>query len=190
MDMASLVRKTRSIRRFDGKRPVSENTLVDLVDLARLCPSAANLQPLKYKVVTDPVTCAAVFPSLGWAAYLRDWKGPAPEERPTGYIFIIADHNVSSNWWCDHGIAAQTILLGATEAGLGGCIIANLKKKALRESLHLEDHHEILLGIALGYPAETIVITPVAEDGDIRYWRNAQGVHHVPKRSLSSILLD
>ena len=187
--LLDLVKRTRSCRRFDERFAISRDTLLELVNLARLGASAANLQPLRYLLVHTPERNAAVFPHLAWAAYLKDWPGPAAGERPGAYIVILGDTALTKNFWCDHGIAAQNILLGATERGLGGCIIGAIKKDGLRAALDIPARYEIMLVIALGKPAEKIVLEPVGPDGDIKYWRDADGVHHVPKRSLDEIVL-
>lgn len=189
MPIRDLILKNRSYRRFDESRSVSTETLRELVDLARLSASGANLQPLKYVLSADTGTNERIFPCTAWAGYLREWDGPAEGERPAAYIVILNDTEIKQSAGCDHGIAAQSILLGATEKGLGGCMIASLKKERLREVLSVPDRYEILLVIALGVPAETVVIDE-AREGEIKYWRDENGVHHVPKRSLDEIVLD
>ncbi len=186
---AELVRKNRSYRRFDESHPIDRATLVELVALARCTASAANRQPLKYLLSADPETNAAIFPCLAWAAYLKDWPGPGPGERPTGYIAILVDETIAKDWWCDDGIAAQTMLLGAVERGLGGCLIGALQKDRLRAALQIPPHLMIRLVLALGKPAETVVLEDLAPGGDIRYWRDEAGVHHVPKRGLGELII-
>ncbi|HOM29244.1 MAG TPA: nitroreductase family protein [Deltaproteobacteria bacterium] len=185
-----LIVKNRSYRRFHEDQPVARSELLELVDLARLSASAANMQPLKFFVSCDEATNVKIFDCLGWAAYLTDWPGPAPGERPSAYIVILGDTVISRNFWCDHGIAAQSILLGAVEKGYGGCMIASIKKQQLMQALGIPERYEILLVIAIGRPAERVTIEPVGPQGDIRYWRDDQGVHHVPKRSLDEIVIE
>ena len=115
-----LVLGNRSYRRFDESCDISRDTLIELVALARCTASAANRQPLKYILSSDRKTNERIFPCLAWAAYLKDWIGPAPGQRPSAYIVILIDKTITENWWCDDGISAQTILLGAVEKGLGG----------------------------------------------------------------------
>ena len=184
-----LVLRNRSYRRFDESHRISRETLVELVDLARHTASAANRQPLKYLLSNDPETNEKIFPCLAWAAYLTDWPGPAPGERPTAYIVLMVDTRITKDWWCDDGIAAQTILLGAVERGLGGCMIGAVQRERLRKALGVPGHLLIRLVIALGKPAETVVIEDLPPGGDIRYWRDADGVHHVPKRMLEELIL-
>jgi nitroreductase len=184
-----LVLKNRSYRRFYQDMPVSIDTLRELVDLARLSASAANRQPLKYVLSCDPRMNALVFANLAWAGYLKDWPGPQEGERPSAYIIVLGDKTITQSFGCDHGIAAQSILLGATEMGLGGCIIGSVRKAELSQALVIPAEYEILLVIALGKPKETIVLEAVGSEGDVKYWRDEQAVHHVPKRSLREIIV-
>lgn len=187
--IADLVRNSRSYRRFHQNVSVGLDTLKELVDLTRYCPSAANLQPLKYLLSWEPERNAMIFRQLGWAAYLKGWAGPPEGERPSAYIVVLGDTTLAKSFGCDHGIVSQTILLGAAAKGLGGCMIASVRRKELRQALAIPVHFEILLVIALGKPKETVVIETVGPDGDIRYWRDDKGVHRVPKRSLDEIIL-
>jgi nitroreductase len=188
--LKELVTKNRSYRRFDQTSRISEDQILSWVELARLSASGANLQPLKYFVSTDEKLNALVFPTLAWAGYLKDWDGPIEGERPAAYIVILGDLEISKNFGVDHGIASQSILLGAVEEGYGGCILANIKRDALREVLHLDSQYEILLVLALGKPVETVKLAAVPPDGSIKYWRDEKGVHFVPKRTLSDILVE
>jgi len=187
--LRNLVLKNRSYRRFHQAVRIQRQQLLDLVDLARLSPSAGNLQPLKFLLSSDEETNAKIFPHLRWAAYLKEWTGPREGDRPSAYIVIFGDTYISPAIGPDHGIAAQSILLGATEAGLGGCIIASIDRSGLKESLSIEDGLEILLVIAIGEPAETVELETVGPGGDIRYWRDQNRVHHVPKRRLEDLIL-
>ncbi len=187
--LQELVRKNRSYRRFDESHAIARQTLLDLVDLARLSASGANRQPLKYILVSEPETNALVFPHLAWAGYLADWPGPGEGERPSAYVVILLDTSIAKSAGVDHGIAAQSILLGATEKGLGGCIIASVRRQALAQALNIDPRYEILLVLALGKPEEQVFVEPVGDDGDIRYWHDEAGGHHVPKRSLAEIVI-
>lgn len=189
MSISDLIKKNRSCRRFDQSVKIELDTLRSLVDLARCSASAANLQPLKYILSVDPITNERIFSCLAWAAYLKDWDGPAEGEKPSGYIVIMGDKSITDNFRCDHGIAAQSILLGAREIGLAGCMIAAIHHRNLKSCLNIDPNHEVLLVIALGKPVENVVIEPVASDGNIRYWRDSSGVHHVPKRSIDEIIV-
>ncbi len=184
-----LIISNRSCRRFEEGVAVERRTLEELVDLARLCASAANLQPLKYILSCAPERNARIFRHLAWAAYLKDWGGPAPGERPSAYLIILGDTMISHSFGCDHGIAAQSILLGAREKGLAGCMIGLIQREELRQALNIPTHYEILLVIALGKPREEAVIDELGPTGDIKYWRDSTGVHHVPKRSLKELIL-
>ena len=188
--LRDLIVQNRSYRRFHRDVVIEREILMELVDLARLSGSAANLQPLKYVLSCESEKNRLIFPHLAWAGYLKDWDGPAEGERPSAYIIILGDKEISPSINCDHGIAVQSILLGAVEKGFGGCIIASIKKDELHEALRIEPRYEILLVIALGKPKETVVIDTVGPDGDIKYRRDGEGVHHVPKRTLNEIIIE
>lgn len=184
-----LIRKNRSCRRFHQDRPVELDTLKAMVDLARLSASTANQQPLKYILSTDEETNRRIFTCLGWAGYLKDWRGPEEGEQPSAYIIILGDTGIAGNFDCDHGIAAQSILLGARDRGLGGCMLGSINRKKLRDALQIPAQHKILLVLAIGEPKEEIVIEAMGPGDSIKYWRDAEGVHHVPKRSLEDIII-
>jgi nitroreductase len=190
MKLQELIRRNRSFRRFQEDAAITRETLLELIELARLSATAANRQPLKFLPACSPQTRELIFPCLGWAGYLRDWIGPADGERPSGYIIILLDKCIHDRSDCDHGIAAQSILLGATEMGLGGCMIGSIRKHELQEKLSLPSHLEILLVIALGQPAETVDLEEVPSLDAIEYWRDSEDVHHVPKRSLEELIVD
>lgn len=185
-----LIISNRSCRRFHEDFAIERGTLEELVDLARLSASAANMQPLKYILSCEAPENDLIFPHLAWAGYLKDWPGPGEGERPSAYIVILGDTQISRTFGCDHGIAAQSILLGAREKGLGGCMIGLIEREELRTALEIPSRYEILLVVALGKPREQIVLEEVGPDGDIKYWRDDTGVHHVPKRSLKELIVD
>ncbi len=182
--------KTRACRRFKQNIPIEPQTLRQLIDLARLSASAANLQPLKYILSCEPEKNEQIFPHLSWAGYLKDWKGPQNGERPSAYIVVLGDKEISQSFGYDAGIAVQSIRLGATENGLSGCIIGSIKRQELRRTLNIPEKFEILLIVALGVPAETVVLEDIDDDGDIKYWRDENDVHHVPKRRLDDIIIN
>jgi len=184
-----LILRNRSYRRFDEEVDIKRETLRELVDLARLSASAGNIQPLKYILSCEPERNSLIFPHLAWARYLTGWPGPPEGERPSAYIIVLGDTEISGSFWCDHGIAAQSILLGATERGLGGCMIASVDKDGLRKALDIPIEYEVLLVLALGKPGERVVLETVGPGGDIKYWRDSEGVHHVPKRPLDDIII-
>lgn len=185
-----LIKKNRTYRRFYQEVKVERSELEELIELARLSSSGGNLQSLKYILSYDQEKNDLIFPHLRWAGYLKDWDGPEEGEKPTAYIIVLRDNGISSNHLWDHGLASQSILLGAAEKGLGGCMFGAYDKKALVEALHIADQYEPLLVIALGKPKETVVLEEVTDPKEIKYWRDENGVHHVPKRKLQDIILD
>jgi nitroreductase len=189
MDLETLVKKSRSYRRFDESYQIDAETLRDLVRLAQYSPTGNNSQPLKFWLSDTPEMNAAIFPHLGWAGSLKDWNGPEAGERPSAYIIILGDTDIQVNFGVDFGIAAQSIMLGAAEKGLGGCMIASARREGIQEVLGIPERFRILLVIALGKPVETVVTEPVGENGSVRYYRDEKAVHHVPKRSLADLIV-
>ena len=189
MDIRELLTKNRSYRRFRADEPINPRTLVELVELTRLCPSASNRQPLKFMIVCDPENNARVFSRLTWARDLPDWPGPAESERPTGYIVLLCDTQISQQYTVDAGIAAQSIMLGAVERGLGGCMLGSINRDGLRLDFDIPDNLGICLVMALGVPNEMVVLENAKTPDDVVYWRDDEGVHHVPKRTMGELLV-
>ncbi|NLN69491.1 MAG: nitroreductase family protein [Chloroflexi bacterium] len=189
MKLINLIQNSRSYRRFDERYRIDSETLRELIRLAQYSPSARNRQPLKFWLRNTPEMKDLIFPHLGWAGDLQDWPGPALGERPSAYILILGDTAISAGFGIDHGIAAQSILLGAVEAGLGGCMIGSTRGDALSHALGLPERYQLLLVIALGKPAETVVVDIIEEGAETTYYRDEKDVHHVPKRGLDELIL-
>lgn len=181
--------KNRSYRRFYQEKRIEIDTLRELVDLARLSPSGRNVQALKYILANTEEKNNKIFEHIYWAGYYKDWNGPEEGERPSAYIVLVKDSSLGASMAQDQGIAVQSILLGAVEIGIGGCIIGNIDKEKLSKKLNLDEKYEIVLVLALGYPKEEVVIEEINKDGDFKYWRDENEVHHVPKRTLDEIIL-
>ncbi len=185
--LEDLVKRNRSYRRFYQEVSVPHDVLKGFIELARLTPSAANRQPLKYLLVNDRDKNEKLFKSLNWAAYLTDWDGPEEGEKPSAYIIVLGDTEIAREYYDDPGIAMQTILLGAVEKGFGGCMLASVKRENIRKDFSIPDRFEILYVVALGKPKEKVVIENVT-DNNIKYWRDSESVHHVPKRGIDELL--
>ncbi|HAF48025.1 MAG TPA: nitroreductase [Anaerolineaceae bacterium] len=189
MDLKELVINSRSYRRFDESYLVGGEILHHLVQLAQYSPTGNNIQPLKFWLSNTPEMNQKIFQHLGWAGSLKDWDGPEEGERPAAYIIILGDTDIQLNFAVDHGIAAQSMKLGATEKGLGSCMIASVQREALHQSLGIPKRYRILLVLALGKPVETVVTEPIGADGSAKYYRDSEAVHHVPKRSLNELIV-
>lgn len=187
--LKDLVIRNRTCRRFHQERPVSLDTLKELVDLARLAPSGYNRQGLKYILFNQPEWTDRINDCLTWAGYIKGWKSPPEGEKPSAFIVMVRDVGLGPMLAQDQGFAAMCILLGAVGRGLGGCFLIAVDKTRLRAVLDLGDGYEIEAVVAIGHPKEQIVLEEMGADGDVRYWRDEQGVHHVPKRSLADIIL-
>ncbi len=178
-----LVLKNRSYRRFYQDVSIDTETMRELIDLARLCPSAANQQALRYMISNDPEMNAKIYP------HVRIDNNPPEGERPSAYVIILEDTGIQSWAHVDLGIAAQTIQLAAVEKGFGGVMIGNIIKDDLRKALDIPEKYNILLILALGKPMETMVIEDQSKVGVGQQWWDKDRVRHVPKRPLDEILL-
>ena len=190
---ADLVRKNRSFRGFDESRRVAREELLQMADCARLSASSANTQPLKYYLAWEKEIVDRIQPLTGWARGLPELKLPYPGTYPTAFIVICQDREIAPSiptFQKDVGIAAQTILLAAAEMGLGGCMIGSFEAGALREALDLPERLSPQLVVAIGKPAERVVLEETGADGSVSYYRDAEGVHHVPKRRLSDVVIE
>ena len=184
-----LILRERSYRSFDESVSISRETLVGFAENARLTPSSANIQPLKYKICNTKEECDLIFPLTKWAALLKDYQIPPKGHAPTAYIIICTDKNIADrDFDKDVGIAAQTLMLSAVEAGFGGCMIGSFDRVKLAEVLCLPEGIIPSLVLALGKPDEEIVLESINENKSA-YYRDENGVHHVPKRALDEIIL-
>lgn len=187
--LKGLLVKSRSYRRFEQDYNIEYSELAELVELARYVPSTVNSQPLKFKIVNTPEENAKVFDCLAWAGLLKDWGGPAEGERPSAYIIILCDLSVGSDKRYDDGICAQTIMLGAAEKGLGGCMFGSIKREKLAENLEIDrEKYSIDLVLALGKPVEEVKIVDLPKSGSTAYYRDENATHYVPKRSLEALI--
>jgi nitroreductase len=186
----ALVLRNRSFRRFDQNKRIPCETLVALVDLARRTASGGNRQPLKYAVLHTPEQCARMFPHTRWAGALKGWGGPAEGERPAAYVLVFCDTRILKDPGCDHGIAAQTLLLSAAAQGYGGCMVGSIDRPKIRAEFGIPAHLDLPLLVALGVPAEKVVLEEARVGGDVTYYRDAQSVHHVPKRTMAEVLVE
>ena len=188
-----LVIDNRSCRSFDETKRIGREDLLDLIDTARLCPSAVNRQPLKYRPVYEPEEVEELLALTHWAGLLKDVKLPPDGHHPTAFIVLCCDKTITENpasMQVDTGIAAQTILLMATELGMGGCMIGAFEREAAAVALRLPKKLEPVLLIALGIPDETIMICNLPADGNTAYFRDKANIHFVPKRSLEEVVVE
>ena len=188
--LIDLVKQTRSVRSFQGGAKVPYELLTALCELARSCPAAMNRQPLKYRLVHTPEECARLLPLTRWASALLV-KLPPEGQEPTAFIVICHDTEIAEEkpiFLYDVGIVAEAMMLGAAEAGFGGCIIGSADPKSVADCLSLPSHILPRLILGLGIPAETVELTE-ARDGNVTYYRDERNIHYVPKRPLDEILL-
>ena len=188
MKIKELIIKNRSCRRFVQEIPIPKHDLIEMVDVARKTPSAMNKQPIKYAVIHQPTLNESIFACTRWAGYLKEHGAPIDGERPSAYIVLLRDLTLSKQPLHDEGVIAQTILLQAVDKGYGGCIIGSVERDEIKEILELDGSLEVALVIALGVAKETHILEE-AVNHDIHYYRDENGVHHVPKRILDDVLI-
>ena len=187
-----LVKENRSYRGYKEGYTISEEDLKDLINMARITASGANLQPLKYRIVTDSSEVDALNSLTRWAEMLTNITLPHEGKYPNAYIVVCVDKDICKNEETakmDIGIAAQTILLGAVEKGLGGCMLGNFDKEELNKALSLPETMSPQLIIAIGKPDEKVVLVDTSDDGSTKYYRDENDIHYVPKRKLEDILI-
>jgi nitroreductase len=185
-DLYELIAGRRTIRRFKPE-PVAREMLERLVDVGRLAPSAANMQPLEFVVVDDAQLKAEVFPLLKWAAYIAPEGNPKPGEEPAAYIVTLANAKVREKMFeYDIGAAMENMIIAALAEGIGSCWLLSIDRDRMRPLLGVPEDYRIDCVLALGYPAEE----PAAEvmEESCRYWKDAGGRLHVPKRALASVV--
>lgn len=188
--LKELVIKNRSYRRFYEECAISQETLRELIGVVRNTASTVNSQALRFKLITENEEKESVFKNLAWAGLLKDWNGPEKGERPSAYIIIMCDLSIGCNKHYDDGIAAQTILLAATEMGYGGCMFGSINRKNLAEELDIDlERYSIDLVIALGKPKETVKLVDLPESRSTAYYRDGEGVHYVPKLSVDDLII-
>lgn len=182
----STVLERRTIRKYQ-QIPISIEILKKLVNAARLAPSAANLQPLEYILVTSEELREKVFSTLSWAGYITPLGIPREGEKPVAYIVVLINRNiVKEGGERDAGAAIENMILTALEEGIASCWICSINREKLREILEIPSHLDIDSVIALGYPAEKSVVEEFK--GSVKYWKDEEGVLHVPKRRLEDII--
>ena len=188
--LKELVYKTRTYRRFYEDVKITKEELLEMADLARMTASTSNSQALKFMIINDEAKCELLFKSLGWAGALPTWDGPEKGERPVAYFIVLEDKALGTNKFTDVGITSQTIMLAATEKGYGGCMLGNIKRSEIAENFAIDtEKYTIQLVLALGKPKENVKVVDMPENGDVRYYRDEEMNHYVPKRKLEDIVI-
>lgn len=182
MEVSEAIRSRRSIRLFQNK-PVPEEILLELADLARLYPSAANQQPLRCAIVSRQPLLDQVFGCLNWAMFLPDFR-IEPDQRPMAYILLLANRKGCQ---FDAGAAAMGVMLAAQARGLNSCVLGPARPEQMLECLNLEEDLTPMAAIALGYGAHTSTAVPVS--GTLQYSMDEQGDFYVPKYSVEETVI-
>lgn len=187
MNTKELIKSRRTIRKF-RQEPIDRDKLISYIDCARVAPSAANLQPLKYVVVNTSEMADKMFPLVKFAGYLAPHYNPKEGEHPVAYIVICGDKTIKeSGYDIDVGAAAENIIISALADGIGACWMAAIDRDAICKLLELPDNLAISCVLAMGYPMESPKEVEMT-DGDVKYYLEDETLC-VPKRSMDEILI-
>lgn len=189
MKIYNTIVSRRTIRKFQQK-PIKLSVLKRIVNAGRLAPSAGNLQPLEYVIAVDDALRKKIFPNLRWAAYITPEGNPKDGERPTVYIIILVNKEISfgSFFKYDIGASAQNITLAALEEGIGCCWIGSFNRKKIKNILKIPEQYSADLILALGYPLENPEYYDIEKGKSIKYHKDTWGVLHIPKRKTADIV--
>jgi nitroreductase len=185
MDMMELMKTRRTYRRFT-QEPVPQEVLDDILLSTRYSSSAANKQPLRFIVIKDKEKVDEVFQYTTWAGQLPKELGwPKDDERPTLFIAVIENPEISA--WCDTdtGIVLANMTLAAWAHGVGSCIIGACNKPVLSEMFGLSEKEKLHSVVAFGYPTHKSTIVDPEEDGKLNYYVDDKVDYYVKKRKLS-----
>src|SRR5665811_1727012 len=160
----------RTIRKFK-QICIPIDILKKLANAGRLAPSAGNLQPLEYFIVTDKSKRIKIFNTLSWARYIKPEGNPQKGEEPPAYIIIIVNNKIANNAYYkyDVGATVENIIITAIEEGIGCCWIASFNKNNLSKILKIPENYSIDCVIALGFPLEKPTFEDVEKNGSIIY---------------------
>ena len=185
MNVYDSILSRRSIRRFKQEE-IPLELIKKIVNAARLAPSAANLQPIDYLVISDKNICSKIFETISWAGYIKPKWTPSPQERPVVYI-ILLNKQPENKWFLrDVSLASENIVLTAEEEGIGSCILLNINRDKIKQILELPEKIIVDSIIALGYKGEKSVVEDLKDS--VEYWKDEDNIMHVPKRKLDEIL--
>jgi nitroreductase len=184
MNISKAITKRRTIRKYK-QHEIPEELLKNLVNAARLAPSAMNKQPLEYVIINNAELREQIFENVRWAGYIAPRGNPQKGERPTAYILILIRKDLKTAYTChDIGASAQNIMLQAIEYDIGSCWIGSLNREKIGEILSVPEKYEVDTLIALGYKDEEAEYFD--SDETIKYDK-IEGKYKVPKRKLEQI---
>ncbi len=186
LSVYDLILKRRTIRRFQ-QREIADEILKRIVNAGRLAPSGANLQPLEFILVTDSSLLGKVFATLRWAGYIAPAGDPPEGKRPVAYVIVLINTEIKKEKGeIDAAAAIENMILTAQEEGIGSCWLGSIERDKIRSIFKIPDCYVIDSILALGYPDEKPVVEETTDS--IKYWKDEDGILHVPKRRLEDLL--
>jgi nitroreductase len=187
VSLETLMEKNRSYRGYDKSFEVKREMLERIVAVNTKIASAKNQQALRFKLVTKETGAEHIVQNMKLGGLLPELHLPFPGTEPEAFIIICTTLPENKFVDIDLGIAAQSMLLKATEMGLNGIMIGAFNKAKVTEAFDLP--YEPLLILAIGKGKETIRLKPIGPDDDKAYYRDGQGIQYVPKITLDGLLL-
>ena len=185
MTVSEAVKQRRTVRAFEN-RPVDRDVLLGICDDARLYACSANLQPIRFKIVSEKAESGAIFPLIRLAGYIPGYA-LEEKEQPPAYILVATEDANPKNWKFEAGAVCTSIMLLAKEQGLETCCIGNFDRKKVATLLGVDtSRYSLLYLIAIGPSKQQNGICPVTDGIKYTY---ENGSFTVPKYDLSEILL-
>ena len=175
----TIMEKNRSYRGYDQSFVVKRDMLERIVAVNTKIASAKNQQVLRFKLVTKETGADIISQNMKLGGLLPELHLPFPGTEPEAFIIICTTVPENKFVDIDLGIAAQSMLLKATEMGLNGIMIGAFNKAKITEAFNLP--YEPLLILAIGKGKETIKLQPVDAGEKLAYYRDENGVQFVPK---------
>ena len=187
MQVYEAIKERRTIRIFDQKA-IKNKDLLQIIDCARLAPFGANIQSLKYKIVSDEKTRRAMFPYIKYAGYIPDWN-PKFEQTPTTFIVVVNDTKIkpTATTECASGAAIMSMCLGAKELGIDSCWLGAIDRKEIKTMLKLDEEYDITYLLGLGYPAQSGKAVDMTDS--IKYYFDKDKNVYVPKMRMEDVLI-
>ena len=185
--LESLMEKNRSYRGYKKDFEVKREMLERIVAVNTRIASAKNQQVLRFKPVTQETGADIIVQNMKLGGLLPELHLPFEGTEPNAFIIICSTIPENKFVDIDLGIAAQSMLLKATEMGLNGIMIGAFNKAKITEAFNLP--YEPLLILAIGKGNETIKLKAIDEGDKLAYYRDGNGVQFVPKIHWEQLII-
>jgi len=190
MNMAEGIKQRRTIR-FFKQIQVKKQDLIKMVDAARLAPSAANRQQLRFRILQDSGIVERVFRETRWGGAVTPRRTPTwGKNAPLTFVVVLAPEKAGCHVYADAGAAIENMMLMAGSLGLGCCWIGSVQHENVKQILNLKEKTEVLYIVAMGYPDEAPVCEDVKKGESVVYYLDAKDQLHIPKLDIDAVIDD